>query len=80
MMVTLQISHEKRNPIDVIDYETKTSLSREEAAEVLRQIADSLARHNDLEFTRDGLRYVVDTVELEIEVGDGNSLEIESNW
>jgi len=71
--------------MNLIDYETKTSLSREQAAEVLRQIADSLGRHNDLEFTRDGLRYVVDVadtveLEIEIEVGDENSLEIEISW
>ena len=71
--------------MDLIEYKEKKRLSREDAAKVLRDIADSLARHNDLIFTREGLRYVVDVadmvdLEVEIEVGDENSLEIEINW
>ena len=71
--------------MDLFEYETKQTLSREAAAAVLRELADSLSRHNDLTFKRDGLRYVVDvadTVELEveIEIGDENSLEIEISW
>jgi amphi-Trp domain-containing protein len=71
--------------MDLIEYETKQRLSREDAAAVLRRIADSLARHNDLEFTREGLRYVVDVpdqvdLEVEIEIGDDSSLEIEISW
>jgi len=71
--------------VDLIEYEQKRKLSREDAAAMLRSIADSLARHNDLEFTRDGLRYVVDVpdtveLEIEIEIGDKNELEIEITW
>lgn len=71
--------------MDLVKYESKTSLSREDAAAQLRDIADSLARHNDLEFTRNGLRYTIDVpdtvqLEIEIEVGDSNSLEIEISW
>ena len=71
--------------MDLLEYEEKRRVSREDAAQVLREIADSLARHNDLEFTRDGLRYVVDVadmvdLEVEIEVGSDNSLEIEISW
>jgi len=72
--------------MDLFDYEEKQQLSREDAAEVLRKIADNLARHNDLEFSREGLRYKVDvpdTVELEveIEIGDGEAeLEIKISW
>lgn len=71
--------------MDLIEHKEKKHLSREDAAAVLREIADSLARHNDLTFTRDGLRYVVDVadmvdLEIEIEIGDENSLEIEINW
>ncbi len=70
----------------LIEIETKQELEREAAAAVLREIADSLARHNDLEFVRDGLRYTVDVpkiveLEVEIEIGDdGSSLEIEISW
>ena len=60
-------------------------MSREEAAQLLRDIADSLARHNDLSFTREGLKYTVDVpdqvdVEVEIEIGDESGLEIEITW
>ncbi len=69
-----------------LDIEDKHQLSREEAATWLRNLADSLARHNSIEFKRQGLPYVVkvaDEVELEIELevgDDGASLEIEINW
>lgn len=71
--------------MELFEHKTKKHMTREEAAAVLRDIADSLARHNDLEFDRDGKRYVVavaDTVEMEveIEVGSENSLEIEIAW
>lgn len=71
--------------MDLVEYESKQRLSREDAAAVLRQLADSLARHNDLEFKRDGLRYVVDVpdvvdLEVEIEIGDESSLEVEISW
>lgn len=70
----------------LVDFEEKRHLSREEAAAVLRQIADSLARHNDLEFTREGVRYTVDVpdqvdLEIEFEIEDNEaSLEIELTW
>jgi amphi-Trp domain-containing protein len=60
-------------------------MRREEAAERLRELADQLARHNRLEFAREGLRYTVrvpDEVELEIEIeiGEDNEIEIEIRW
>ncbi len=70
----------------LLEFEEKYQLSREEAAAALRQIADSLARHNDFEFSRDGVRYTVDVadsveLEVELEIGDsGSSLEIEISW
>jgi amphi-Trp domain-containing protein len=72
--------------MDLLNIEEKYEMTREDAAAVLRQIADSLARHNNLEFTRDGLRFTVDVadsveVEIELEIeDDGSSLEIEINW
>jgi amphi-Trp domain-containing protein len=64
--------------------ETQT-LSREAAAARLRALADQLARHNQVEFTREGVRYSVkvpNEVELkvEIEVGDESEIEIEISW
>jgi amphi-Trp domain-containing protein len=61
--------------VDLIEISEKERLSREEAAARLRALADALARHNEVEFERGGLRFKVhvpDEVEfkLEIEVGD----------
>jgi amphi-Trp domain-containing protein len=72
--------------MDLIEFEEKKRCTREEAAAVLRTLADQLARHNDLEFTREGLRYTVDVadeveIEVEIEIGDKkNELEIAIVW
>ena len=72
--------------MDLLEIEEKREMRREEAAKLLHSIADSLARQNDLEFTREGIRITVDVpdqveVELELEVGDdGTSFEIEINW
>jgi len=72
--------------MDLLEIEEKRVMRREEAAKLLHRIADSLARQNDLEFTREGIRITVDVpdqveVELELEVGDdGTSFEIEINW
>lgn len=70
----------------LIDYETKQTLRREDAADQLRRLADDLARHNELGFDRNGKHYTVvvpDEVVLsvEIEVGDSKSeLEIKVKW
>jgi len=72
--------------MDLVEFEEKRQLSREEAAGVLRTLADQLARHNDLEFSREGLRYTVDVpdtveMEIEIEIGtDESELEIAISW
>jgi amphi-Trp domain-containing protein len=72
--------------MDLIEFEEEHQLSREEAAALLRTLADSLARHNSLEFLKGGIRYTVEVpdrveVEVELEIGeDGSSLEIEINW
>lgn len=72
--------------MDEIELETKTTMSREDAAAKLRQIADSLARHNQVDLVRDGRRMSVaipDQVEVEVEVeleDGGGSLEIELSW
>lgn len=70
----------------LIELSTSATITREQAAEHLRTIADHLERHNDVEFTRDGQRYTVDVAdevefEVELEIGaDGNELEIEISW
>jgi amphi-Trp domain-containing protein len=72
--------------VDLIEISEKERLSREEAAARLRALADALARHNEVEFERGGLRFKVhvpDEVEfkLEIDVGDDErELEVEIKW
>ena len=45
--------------MDIFEVEQKERLSREDVAARLRTIADMLARHNDIEFERGGLRFTV---------------------
>ncbi len=72
--------------MDLIEIEKERRLGREEAAAWLRELADSLARHNEVEFVQEGLRYrvkVPDEVDVEVELevaGDSSSLEIEISW
>lgn len=71
--------------MELLEIESEEPMSREEAAAVLRRLADGLARHNEVEFVQSGTRFRVDvpdqvTVELEIEIGDESSLEVEIKW
>lgn len=72
--------------MDIFEMKQKERLGREEAAARLRDLADMLARHNDIEFERSGMRFTVhvpDEVELEIELeieSDKRELEIELTW
>ena len=64
--------------------ETQT-MTREEAAARLRDLADSLSKHNSVEFSREGGRVTVavpDEVRLkvEVELGEANEIEIELTW
>ena len=76
----------KEAPMDLIEITEKERLSREDAAERLRALADMLARHNDIEFERGGLRFKVHVPDqvnfkLEIEIDDNErELEIELKW
>jgi amphi-Trp domain-containing protein len=72
--------------MDIFEVETKERLSREQAAARLRELADMLARHNDVEFERGGMRFTVhvpDEVEFKLELeidSDERELEIELSW
>jgi amphi-Trp domain-containing protein len=72
--------------MELIEIETERTMGREEAAKWLHALADSLERHNEVQFERDGLRFRVRVpdevrVELELEVGDeGSSIEVELSW
>ncbi len=72
--------------MDILEIETKETVRREEAAKRLHAIADMLAKQNDVEFERDGIRFnvhVPDEVQLKIELEietDERELEIELKW
>ncbi len=71
--------------MDLFEIDNTQRMSREDAADRLRAIADSLSRHNSIEFERGGQRVTVsipDQVSLEVgvELGDENELEIEITW
>lgn len=71
--------------MSLLEFSTESTVRREAAAAQLHRIADMLERHNELEFMREGVRYTVAvpdevTIELELEVGDDNELEIEISW
>jgi len=72
--------------MDIFSVEQKERLGREDAAARLRDLADMLARHNDIEFERGGMRFTVhvpDEVNLKIELeieSDERELEIELTW
>ena len=46
--------------MELIEIEQERRCSREEAATWLRKLADSLSRHNELEFVREGMRIRLD--------------------
>jgi len=72
--------------MDLIEITEKRTMKREEVAKLLHDLADSLARHNAVDFDQGGTRLnvrVPDTVsvELELEVeSDESSIEIEISW
>ena len=71
--------------MELFETDDKQTMSREAAAARLREIADMLARNNQIELEREGRRITVsvpDEVELsvEVEVGEENELEIEISW
>jgi len=72
--------------MELVEIKQKELVGREEVAARLRQVADQLARHNDLEFERDGISFKVrvpDQVQLKVEFeveDDESELEIELSW
>ena len=72
--------------MDLIEIKEKELLSREAAAARLHALADTLAKENDVEFDRGGMRvkvHVPDEVHLKLEFeldDDGSELEIELTW
>lgn len=72
--------------MELLEIERERQLSREEAAAWLRELADQLARNNQLQMRQEGMKYTVRvpspvTMEVEVEIeGDGAKLEIEISW
>jgi amphi-Trp domain-containing protein len=72
--------------MDIFEMEQKETLTREQAAERMHQIADMLARHNEIELERGGMRIKVnvpDEVQFKFEVeveSDEKEIEIELTW
>ena len=72
--------------MDLVEIKQKERIRREEAAARLRDLADQLARHNDLEFERNGITFrvrVPDELQLKVEFeveDDGSELELELSW
>lgn len=71
---------------ELLEIEEEDRMTREEAAAKLRELADQLARHNEVAFVRDGVRYSVKVpneikFSFEIELGeDGSEIEVEIKW
>jgi amphi-Trp domain-containing protein len=56
--------------MDILEIESKETMSREEAAARLRAFADTLARNNDIEFDRGGMHMKVHVPdEIHVKVG-----------
>jgi amphi-Trp domain-containing protein len=71
--------------MDLFEMDETQTMTREDAAARLRALADSLAKHNSVEFSREGGRVTVavpDEVRLkvEVELGEDNEIEIEIGW
>ena len=70
---------------ELLEITEKQTMSREAAAERLRALADQIARHNQVEFVREGVRFTAKVpaeVELsvEVEIGEESEIEIELTW
>jgi amphi-Trp domain-containing protein len=70
---------------ELIEVTTESVMRREAAAAKLRELADQISRHNQVEFVREGMRYSAQipdevTLKVEIELGDESEIEIELSW
>jgi amphi-Trp domain-containing protein len=72
--------------MELLEITEEHQLRREQAADLLRDLADALSRHNGVDFLREGKKLhirVPDTLQVEVEVevesGEG-SIEVELSW
>ena len=72
--------------MELMEVSEKERLSREAAAARLHALADALARNNEVEFERGGLRFKVhvpDEIDFKIEIeieDEERELEIKLKW
>jgi amphi-Trp domain-containing protein len=72
--------------MDIFEIEQQETVSREEAAARLTAFATKLAKNNDIEFERNGMKikvHVPDEVRLKVELeleSEESELEIELTW
>ena len=72
--------------MELIEITQKKKMGREQAAQLLHSLADSLARHNAVDFLQEGIKVNIKvpdevTVEFEVEIEtDESSIEIEISW
>jgi amphi-Trp domain-containing protein len=72
--------------MDLIEFEEKQTMTREQAAAELRKLADALARNNQVQFVKGAIKHTVrvpDEVEVENEIeisDDGGAIEFEISW
>jgi len=72
--------------MELLEITEKHTLQREQAADLLRDLADSLSRHNGLDFLRKGKKLHVAVpdqvkVEVAVEIKDKKAgIEIEIKW
>ncbi len=72
--------------MELMEVSVNREMDREDVAQLLREIADSLARHNGVDFVQNGVKVnikVPDRVSVEFEVDiedDESSIEIEISW
>ncbi|MCF3939824.1 MULTISPECIES: amphi-Trp domain-containing protein [Gordonia] len=70
---------------ELFEHETTTEMTREEAAQRLRDLADAISRHNEVSYVENNKTVRVDIppmvrLTVEIERGDESEIEIEISW
>ena len=71
---------------DLFEHEDEKSMTREQAAARLRDLADQLERHNEVKVVGDGAPVTVKvpaevSFELEVEIdADGSEIEVTISW
>ena len=66
--------------MDLMEITEKERLSREEAAARLHALADALARHNEVEFERGGLRFTVHVPDRSTSSSSSRSARTSASW